>query len=165
MKADLMYRQYEGFIKNRALSVCRHFGMIRMFEDFFQEASIAFISSLKYYQPDKGDVSTFCWKVISRHLTKYAMKEIKHSYEDLANYSCCWGVVSLDDGDVVLDDFLNTLYGDERVLVLETLHQYIRKQKDLVAWMKAKHSWTRHYSLQMIGSVRCKYKEFAPMRK
>ncbi len=48
-------------------------------DDLFQEAALAYLESLRTYNPKKGKITTYAWWCITSRLTSYLRKERKHS--------------------------------------------------------------------------------------
>lgn len=48
------------------------------FDDLFSEASIACLEAEHKYDPDRGDKSTFIWRVVSNRLTKLLSQDVRY---------------------------------------------------------------------------------------
>ena len=52
-----------------------HFTTGLEWDDLFQEAALAYLVALKYYDPDRGALSTHMWCSITSHIKNYLKKQ------------------------------------------------------------------------------------------
>lgn len=72
---DKLFHQYEGMIKG----MLRRLGIYKNYDDYYQEACIAFWKAYEHYQPEKGTFQTYAYITVKGNLQTLLNKE--NSYE------------------------------------------------------------------------------------
>lgn len=78
-------------------------------DDLFQEASLAYLESMKTYQPNKGKLSTYVWICINNHLKNFLKKETRFQMHIVNNE-----IINENTHSITYNTFLETLSNEAR---------------------------------------------------